>query len=210
MQKASYPWEAREKQLQGQVWVKISVSEAGEVDQVDVISGDPVLAKAAVEAARKWRFKPFIKNGKPVSVFTKVPFSFAFSENVHEDYGAEKESPAAGKVAGEPSSADNSSTAGQSPMRVRVAQGVTTGLLVHRVQPVYPPQARHAHIEGTVVLQAVISKDGEITDLKLISGPKELAPAAIGAVQQWRYWPYLLMGKPVEVLTTVQVNFQLR
>ena len=60
------------------------------------------------------------------------------------------------------------------------------------------------------LLQATISKDGRISDLKVISGPKELAPAAVGAVQQWRYRPYFLMGEPVEVLTTVQVNFRLR
>jgi outer membrane biosynthesis protein TonB len=59
-------------------------------------------------------------------------------------------------------------------------------------------------------LQAVIGEDGRVTDLQFISGPRELARAAIGAVQQWRYRPYLLMGKPVEVTTQIQVNFRLR
>src|SRR5580698_880635 len=83
-QKAAYPDQAREKQLQGQVMVKMLVSETGDVDSVEVLSGDPILAKAAVEAAAKWKFKPFIKNGKPVQVFTKVPFDFAFSGNVSD------------------------------------------------------------------------------------------------------------------------------
>jgi len=60
-----------------------------------------------------------------------------------------------------------------------------------------------------VILQAEISSEGRITNLRLISGPPELAKAAIGAVQQWRYKPYMLMGKPVAVQTQVQVNFTL-
>jgi len=95
------------------------------------------------------------------------------------------------------------------PQRVRVSQGVTQGLLVHRVQPSYPPLARQARIQGTVVLQAVISKDGSIQGLRLVSGHPMLAPAAIDAVKQWRYKPYILNGEPVEVETQITVNFTL-
>jgi protein TonB len=95
------------------------------------------------------------------------------------------------------------------PQRVRVSAGVTQGLLVKRVQPAYPPLARQARIQGTVVLQAQISKAGDIENLQLISGHPMLAPAAIEAVKQWKYRPYLLNGEPVEVETQVQVNFTL-
>jgi protein TonB len=95
------------------------------------------------------------------------------------------------------------------PQRVRVSSGVSTGLLVKRVQPNYPPLARQARIQGQVVLHAVISKDGSIQGLTLISGHPMLAPAAIDAVKQWKYKPYLLNGEPVEVDTEVQVNFTL-
>jgi protein TonB len=95
------------------------------------------------------------------------------------------------------------------PQRVRVSQGVSQGLLVKRIQPNYPPLARQARIQGTVVLQAEISKDGSIQNLRLISGHPMLAPAAIEAVKQWKYKPYLLNGEPVEVETQVQVNFTL-
>ncbi len=95
------------------------------------------------------------------------------------------------------------------PQRVRVSAGVTQGLLVKRVQPNYPPLARQARIQGTVVLQAQISKTGDIENLQLISGHPMLAPAAIEAVKQWKYRPYLLNGEPVEVETQVQVNFTL-
>ena len=95
------------------------------------------------------------------------------------------------------------------PTRVRVSSGVSSGLLIRKVSPNYPPLARQARIQGTVVLQAQISKDGSIQNLQLISGHPILAPAAIEAVKQWKYKPYLLNGEPVEVETQVQVNFTL-
>ena len=95
------------------------------------------------------------------------------------------------------------------PQRVRVSSGVSTGLLIRKVPPTYPPLARQARIQGVVILQAQISKDGTIQNLQLISGHPMLAPAAIEAVKQWRYKPYLLNGEPVEVDTQVQVNFTL-
>jgi periplasmic protein TonB len=95
------------------------------------------------------------------------------------------------------------------PQRVRVSSGVSTGMLVRKVPPSYPPLARQARIQGTVILQATISKEGSIENLQLISGHPMLAPAAIEAVKQWKYKPYLLNGEPVEVETQVQVNFTL-
>jgi protein TonB len=95
------------------------------------------------------------------------------------------------------------------PQRVRVSQGVSSGLLIKKVQPNYPPLARQARIQGQVVLQAEISKEGTIQNLQLISGHPMLAPAAIEALKQWRYKPYLLNGEPVAVDTQVVVNFTL-
>jgi protein TonB len=95
------------------------------------------------------------------------------------------------------------------PQRVRVSSGVSTGLLIKKVTPVYPQLAKQARIQGSVVLQAEISKEGTIQNLQLISGHPMLAPAAIEAVKQWRYKPYLLNGEPVAVETQVVVNFSL-
>jgi protein TonB len=95
------------------------------------------------------------------------------------------------------------------PHRVLVSQGVTQGMVLHRVQPSYPPLARQARIQGSVVLQAEIGKDGSIQNLHLISGHPMLAPSAIEAVKQWRYKPYILNREPVEVETTITVNFML-
>lgn len=83
------------------------------------------------------------------------------------------------------------------------------GNLVHRVQPNYPPLARQARIEGPVQLRAIISRTGTIENLALLSGHPMLSPAAIEAVTQWRYRPYLLNGEPIEVETEITVNFVL-
>ena len=81
------------------------------------------------------------------------------------------------------------------------------GMLIRRVEPVYPAMARAAHIQGPVLLAAVISKDGTIENLRTISGHPMLVPAAITAVSQWRYRPYILNGDAIEVETQITVNF---
>jgi protein TonB len=83
------------------------------------------------------------------------------------------------------------------------------GYLIHKVEPVYPVLARAARIQGAVELQAVISKDGHIERLLVLRGHPMLVKAAVEAVQQWRYRPYVLNGEPVEVETHVTVNFSL-
>jgi protein TonB len=95
------------------------------------------------------------------------------------------------------------------PQKVRVSSGVAQGNLIHNVKPPYPPLARQARIQGTVVLQAVIGKDGTIQNLRIVSGHPMLAQAALDAVKQWRYKPYYLNGEPVDVDTTINVNFTL-
>ena len=92
---------------------------------------------------------------------------------------------------------------------VRISGGVMAGLLRNRVMPVYPPEAKAAHVGGTVVLHAIIGKDGSIENVRVISGPEILQNGAIDAVSQWEYQPYLLNGEPTEVDTTITVNFHL-
>ena len=93
--------------------------------------------------------------------------------------------------------------------RINVSRGVSQGYLLRQVQPVYPAIARTARLEGTVVLTAVISREGAVEGLHAVSGPPMLIGAAIDAVRQWRYRPYLLNGLPVEVETQITVNFYL-
>jgi TonB family protein len=214
-----YPAEAAEKELQGQVWIKLLISETGDVENAEIISGNPILAKAAADAMKKWKFKPFIKNGKAVKVSTKLPFDFALQGHVFEprppagsrmaEPPASPSSPTAPGVADASSSRPAPETGSEPLMKLRVSQGVMEANILHRVEPAYPPEARRNHIQGTVLLQAIIGRDGRIHDVKAISGPRELIEASMGAIQQWRYRPYLLQGKPVEVETTIKVQFHM-
>jgi len=90
-----------------------------------------------------------------------------------------------------------------------ISGGVAQGLLVQRTPVEYPAVAKAARVQGTVVLQAIIDKEGHIKDLHVVSGMPLLQQAAIDAVQQWVYRPYIFNGKPVEVHTTVNVVFTL-
>jgi len=83
------------------------------------------------------------------------------------------------------------------------------GSLIRRVQPVYPPLARSARIQGPFILAALISKAGTMEKVHALSGHPILVPAAIEAVRQWQYRPYILNGEPVEVETQITVNFLL-
>jgi protein TonB len=95
------------------------------------------------------------------------------------------------------------------PKRMRIASRVAEANLIHDVAPTYPPEAGRARIEGKVVLLAVIAQDGTVRDVRVESGLPVLAQAAIDAVKQWRYKPYLLNGEPIEVDSQITINFAL-
>lgn len=93
--------------------------------------------------------------------------------------------------------------------RVAVRADIMQTLIVHRVNPIYPEDAKKAQIEGKVQLEAVIGKSGAVEQLMVVSGPKELRQSALDAVRQWTYKPFLLNGAPVEVKTTINVTYTL-
>jgi TonB family protein len=95
------------------------------------------------------------------------------------------------------------------PQRVRIGGNVEQKKMVHQVQPVYPQIAKTAHVQGTVILHAIIAKGGTIQELQYVSGPALLMRSAMDAVRQWRYEPTLLNGEPVEVDTTISIVFTL-
>ena len=265
--KAPYPLKAQEEGIQGRVVVKVTISQQGDVVGADVVSGDPILAESAVNTVKKWKFKPYVRNGKAVQAVMQLPFDFSFSNQIRDTKPstaanapsgasrADQQTADAGKQAGSGTNTADSSAAStaasggasasaaasgasssgapsenqeenkvanstganassapgaERPKRVRVLQGVTETNILHKVIPVYPPEAKRHLIQGTVKLHAIIDEQGQVAELSPISGPKELVPAAMGAVQLWRYRPYLFNGKPVEVETTITVNFNLR
>ena len=95
------------------------------------------------------------------------------------------------------------------PRRIRVGGQVMRAKFVHQVAPKYPLEAKKNHLEGTVRLDVLVDRDGKVTDVKVLSGDSLLAEAATQAVRKWRYKPTTLNGNPVQVLTEVNVNFNL-
>jgi TonB family protein len=95
------------------------------------------------------------------------------------------------------------------PRKISISSGIAAGLLLQKTEPIYPPIARAARVQGSVVLQARISKDGTVESLRVVSGPPMLQQAALDAVKSWRYRPYRINDEPVEVETTVSVVFTL-
>jgi protein TonB len=92
---------------------------------------------------------------------------------------------------------------------IAVSSQVASAHLLQRVEPIYPEEARRRYIQGEVVLEAVVGKDGSVQELRLISGDSQLAAAAAAAVRQWRFRPYEQRGKPADFSTRLTVNFRL-
>ena len=205
-----YPPLARQAKVQGVVVLRVLISKSGEVENVELVSGHPMLAPAAIEAVKQWKYTPYLLNGEPIEVVTQVTVNFSLSDRP-ESEGVVGDKPG-GIPSGETGGVRSSEPAGPLiPLhqRVRVSSGVMQSFVVSKVPPQYPQDARDQRIQGTVVLKAAIGKEGVVENLVLISGHPLLAPAAIEAVKQWKYQPYLLNGAPVEVETQISVNFTL-
>jgi periplasmic protein TonB len=95
------------------------------------------------------------------------------------------------------------------PVLIRVSSGVAERLKIHDQQPHYPREAREKGIQGDVLLQATIDTKGNLANLKVVQGDPILVKAAVDAVKKWKYRPYLLNGEPVEVETTIKIQFHM-
>jgi TonB family protein len=198
-----YPPLARQARIQGTVILQAIISKTGDVENISLISGHPMLAPAAVEAVKQWKYKPYLLNGEPVEVETQVQVNFVLSDKPLQGGTAQS----VGNTS--PDTAESASQNTTPPQRIRVSAGVIQGLLIKRVMPEYPPEAKEQQIQGVVILQVTIDKEGSVADAKLISGHPMLVQAAIDAVKQWKYRPYLLNGEPLIVESQVKVNFTL-
>lgn len=207
-----YPPLARQARIQSTVVLDIIINKAGEVSDVKRVSGHPMLAPAAIDAVKQWKYRPYEENGEPIAIQTTVQVNFTIRDNPPSDGvigdGPPGSSPMQTIV--DPVSLCEDTGDNSVPTRVRVSQGVMRGLLISKQPPTYPEQARTAHIEGTVLMAMEISRNGNVCRIMLISGHPLLAPAAIEAVKQWKYRPDLLNGRPIEVETQAQVNFTLK
>lgn len=174
------------------VLVQVRIDKSGVFRDMKVVNGAPELSVAAIKAVKRWKYKlASWATGSPNERQTLLAVTFVKG--------------AAPKV--QEAMPAGVSSCIPAPSRVRVSQIVMQWSLIRRVDPVYPPDARAKHLEGTVVMKITIDKEGSVYKAEAVSGAPELVPAAIEAVKQWKYQPYLLNGETVEVETTAEVGF---
>jgi TonB family protein len=170
------------------------------------------LPMAVVMALRDYEFRPqgTVPHGKPAidgdtyQVTLNLPIRQSKSPIGQSEAGPQDAVSAEVIVAG-----PNGKPAVKEVQAVRPPLGVAKGLVVKRVAPIYPEAAKQARIQGTVTLEAMVTKQGYVEIRRIINGPFALIEAAYDAVKQWQYRPYLLKGEPVEMITDTDVVFRL-
>jgi TonB family protein len=157
-----YPPLARFARLQGVVGLRVNIDEKGQVQEIAVISGHPLLVKAAIDAVRQWRYA----ESPLLPAVTEV--SLRFQPPQGKESGGE----------GAPSAKSKGAERTQEVLK-----------LVHGVNPAYPEEARQLHLEGNVTLDATVNERGEVIHLRVVDGPPLLVKPALDAVKQWKYEP---------------------
>jgi TonB family protein len=227
-----YPDAVKSTEIAGQIVIAFTIGRDGNVSDVRPLesgsfgcrsmnSGDPELRQAAIAAVKQWKFRPFLMHqqpgdaGEPVEVGSAVALPFDFRKS---------------------SAAPNAGTASSAlaPCNPREGAAATTEfvqprvdpsrpvfgapviessraeeMVAHRVEATYPQMARIAHIQGNVILHVLIDKQGHVANMKAMMGHPILVQAALDAVKQWEYKPFLLNGEPAEVETAVVVKFRM-
>ncbi len=177
-----YPPLAKQARLQGLVRLSAIIGTDGTVKSLDLVSGHPLLAPAAIEAVRQWVYQPTLLNGKPVEVMTQIDVNFAFAEE----------------------------TAAKEAVSKGIEEGVTRPSLIRKVEPQFPEQLRHQGLTSTVVLRVVVTREGRIGDARVekVAGAPEFGDAALQAVREWEFKPATKDGQPVDAAATIEVNFR--
>ena len=180
--KLVFPPELSSHEVADHVVVAVTIAPDGTVKTAKAVSGRYKELKETVEkTVQKWAFQPHLVSGAPVPVRTELTFNF---DNTLEHYR---------------------SSSGEAPVHLKSS----SVLVVNKIAPIYPREARQDRIQGTVELRLIIGEDGLVQFLHVIQGPPILDAAAYDAVRQWHFKPYVENGKAVPVLTTVNVNFEL-
>jgi TonB family protein len=175
-----YPPLAKQARIHGLVRLRATIGKDGRVGELRIVSGHPLLVPAALEAVKKWVYEPVLLDGEPVEALTEVDVNFTLGEEAVP------------------------------PERIQVSGSAQSALLEEQVKVVYPPLAKQARVQGSVVLSVIIAEDGAVKQVQLVSGHPLLAPAAMDAVKKWVYRPTIVNGKRVEVITVVEVDFSLQ
>ncbi len=189
-----YPPIAVQAKIQGDVVLKVLIDDRGNVKGFEPKKGNPILIAAAAEAVSKWKFKPD-PDQKGVEGLVPLTFSLEGGSPLVKDTG--------------PPELVDLLEASLRVEKLCMAGPAMAGYLLHRVDPDYPATAKAGHIQGDVVIEALIDKSGNIVGAKVVKGHPMLVGAALEAVKQWRYSPYKIGGEPVEVETFITVRFHM-
>lgn len=203
--KPVYPEAARKAGIEGVVILEATTDTYGRVASVKILRGDPLLGQAAVEALEQWVYEPMVINGKPKPVVFTVTMRFTLDG---------KNKPEVSGVAGGVELKDGG---GKAKMLEKFAAGAVKAegaieppKLIKETMPVYPEAARLARVQGVVILSVRADEAGKVIDAMVLRSIPLLDQAAIDAVKQWVYEPMIKDGKPVSVVFTVTVRFQLK
>jgi len=179
----TYPPLALKKGIQGTVEVKAQIDSEGKIREAFVIRGSEALREAALTAIRQWTFKPALSKGRPIAVWSTVPFVF---ESERLAFGGE-----------------------EPPMDMFIPLDVQpTPIKV--VEPKYPEPARKAGVEGTVSVKALVDEEGKVKRVVVVSGPEVFHDAAIEAAEHWLFKPATKGDRPVAVWVAIPFVFKLK
>lgn len=205
-----WPESVKAANIAGDIFVRFDILKNGRTADVHAFYANglignfattdhPEVQKAALDAVRQWKFRPYLRDGKraEVSSITTVHFDFC------KDLSCHREGPA-GKIR-----IARASDADVLPSNAKVSVGELSGRKIKDVLPQYPQMAKIAHVQGEVVLDVVIDTTGHIVQMKPVSGHPLLIASAMDAVKQWEYEPFRLNGKVVEVETQITVKFHM-
>ncbi|HEY8671297.1 MAG TPA: energy transducer TonB [Terriglobales bacterium] len=189
-----YPKLALENRIQGSVVLRITASKEGTVKDVGVVSGDPVLAKAAVKAVHEWKFVPYFRDDKPTEAQTRVTIDFKITDAGQPKISAKYVVPKA-----PPFEED-----------VKIKDGVTPPKLLYQVSASYTKSAQADKVQGTVVISAIIGSDGVPRNISVARSLRsDLDSQALAAVSYYRFAAATRNGKRVPVMANIEVTFHL-
>lgn len=179
-----FPRQLSAYEITDTVAIDVTLSPEGRVKKAKAVSGKiEALKEAAEKTVRKWTFEPYLINGTPVPVRTEFTFNFNNTLDRYRDLNGD--------------------------VPVRLEEKTAQGLVVKRVEPVYPADARLARIQGAVELRLIVGEDGRVHALHIIKGHPMLIGAAYNAVRQWEFTPYVESGKTLPVDTNITVTFSI-
>jgi TonB family protein len=216
-----YPEEAKKAGVEAKAMLDVFIKADGTVSYAEVaeeISGYPEFGTNAVEAVRQWKFKPAIVDGSPVAVWVKIPFAYTLDEKKTRLDAKEEAGP--GAAAGAESQGESKSIEGELKAPVEgkgqkpaVSEREGEVVVESHVSPKYPEDAKKAGVEGRVLVEVEVLKDGTVgraTVKEGIEGYASLGKSAVEALSKWRFRPVLKDGKPIDTTVCVPVEFKLQ